>query len=170
MLRPLALCAERRQPALSSRPLNDECATRVSVVVPLRNMADTIGACLASIRSQTRPAAEIIVVDDGSTDGGASLPSVVADSRVRRLRLEGRGAGAARNAGARQAVSDWVAFLDADDEWKETFLEEACRAARRFPEAIAVFSDLDIEGPHPRIEREASREPRVLDDYFVTGN
>lgn len=86
---------------------------RVTVVVPARNAARTIGACLSALGRQRYPAGrfEVLVVDDGSRDGTGE---VAARRGVRLLRINGRGPAAARNAGARAASGDLVLFTDAD--------------------------------------------------------
>lgn len=85
------------------------------VVIPAYNRAAHLERCLRSVGAQTRPPAEVIVVDDHSTDGTAE----VAESRGARVirHPENRGAAAARNTGVLATTSDWVAFLDSDDEW-----------------------------------------------------
>jgi len=95
---------------------------RVSVVVPLYNKRHTILRALISIRQQTLEDFEVLVIDDGSTDGGEMLAAGFADERFRTITQINAGPGAARNAGARLANSDLLAFLDADDEWMPDFL------------------------------------------------
>ena len=89
---------------------------RISVVMPLYNRADTVAAAIDSVLAQTFGDFELIVVDDGSTDGGAEIVESVPDRRLRLVRLpENRGGGAARNEGIRQARGEIVSFLDSDD-------------------------------------------------------
>jgi teichuronic acid biosynthesis glycosyltransferase TuaG len=93
----------------------------VTVVTPVWNAADTLGAAVASVRAQTRGDWEMLIVDDGSTDGGRALAEALAaaDDRIRVLgRAERRGAAAARNEGIRAARGRVIAFLDADDLWR----------------------------------------------------
>jgi hypothetical protein len=97
---------------------------RVSVVVPLYNKRQTILRTLMSLQRQTLSDFEVIVVDDGSTDGGELLAADFADERFRMIAQVNAGPGAARNAGARVAKSDLLAFLDADDEWMPDFLAD----------------------------------------------
>jgi glycosyltransferase involved in cell wall biosynthesis len=90
----------------------------VSVVIPARDRAATLPACLASVLGQTRPAAEVIVVDDGSQDDTAAVVGRLADRGVRLLRQPSpAGAQAARNRGWREARQPWIAFQDSDDLW-----------------------------------------------------
>ena len=106
-----------------------------SVVVPLWNKRPWIAATLASALAQTWRDFELVIVDDGSSDGSMEEIARFDDSRIRRLRQANRGPGAARNAAIRAARHDWFAFLDADDLWLPGHLEELDRIRRRFPDA-----------------------------------
>lgn len=88
---------------------------RVSVVVPLYQTEAYIGAALASVRAQTCTDFEVIVVNDGSRDGGPEIARSTGDARVRVIDQENRGLAGARNTGIRHATADIVALLDADD-------------------------------------------------------
>jgi glycosyltransferase involved in cell wall biosynthesis len=91
---------------------------RVTVLIPAYNAARTIERALASVRRQNYPALEVIVVDDGSTDDTGLCVEKTAGGDLRLIRLEtNRGECAAMNAGIQQARTDYIAFLDADDEW-----------------------------------------------------
>lgn len=87
---------------------------RFSVVIPAFNAAATLARAIESVRAQTWPAHEIIVVDDGSSDATASVAESFGHA-VTLIRQPNSGVAAARNAGARAATGDWLAFLDADD-------------------------------------------------------
>lgn len=95
---------------------------KISTIVPLYNTRAYVVEAIDSILAQTRPADEIIVVDDGSTDGG---PELVAGygSRVCIVRQAHAGAATALNRGIAQATGDAIAFLDADDLWTRDKLE-----------------------------------------------
>lgn len=101
----------------------------VSVIIPAYRSASSIGRALSSVAAQTVKPLEVIVVDDGSDDGTfeaaqACRPRMEGIELVV-LKQENRGAGAARNAGLQAAKGDWLAFLDADDEWLPAKLERS---------------------------------------------
>lgn len=89
----------------------------ISVVIPVYNVVDYLRACLESVLTQTYESLEIIVVDDGSTDGSLeSVQDLVAhDDRIRTFRQTNQGAAAARNKGIDEAKGEYIFFLDADD-------------------------------------------------------
>jgi glycosyltransferase involved in cell wall biosynthesis len=91
---------------------------RVSVVIPLYQAARFIKETLDSVAAQSSPAAEVLVVDDGSTDDGASIALAHA-LKPRVLRKTNGGPASARNAGIAMATGELVAFLDADDLWEK---------------------------------------------------
>lgn len=91
---------------------------RISVVIPVCNAASWLGACLDSVLGQTLRDSEVVCVDDGSTDGSATILAEYAakDKRLQVVSQENRGQGAARNRGLEQAQGEYVYFMDADDE------------------------------------------------------
>ena len=106
----------------------------VSVVIPTYNRLQPLLRAVGSVVEQTRPADEIIVVDDGSTDGSAQalhqrFPNVTV------LVQENRGVSAARNVGTQHAGGAWIAFLDSDDEWLPRKLERQLQALQRHHES-----------------------------------
>lgn len=104
----------------------------VSVVIPAHNSAPTIARAVLSVCNQSHKVHEIIVVDDGSSDGTREVvdrlkkPATV-------LSQSNLGAAAARNAGIRSASGDWISFLDADDVWYSDRLEQQFRLQERYP-------------------------------------
>ena len=105
----------------------------VSVVIPACNAGRYISRALDSVLGQTRKADEIIVVDDGSTDDTAAQVAKYAD-KVKYIRQENQGASGARNTGIKAAGSEWVAFLDGDDEWLGDKLQRQIALLQRNPE------------------------------------
>jgi len=110
----------------------------ISAVIPTYNRASVIVEALESALDQTRPANEIIVVDDGSTD---ETKSVVAryGAKVRYIRQENGGPSAARNRGIQEASSDFIALLDSDDLWVRDRLERQCVALEANTELDLLF-------------------------------
>ena len=108
---------------------------KISVIIPLFNKSSYIARALNSVLNQTYQDFEVIVVDDGSTDDGAEIVVGFNDSRIRLIRQENRGVSAARNRGVNEATSDFIAFLDADDEWMPRHLETIIRLRVKFPDA-----------------------------------
>jgi len=102
--------------------LGNETGATVGVVVPMYNAERTIGATLASICRQTHQALDIVVVDDGSSDGSAKIANAFAkrDPRIRILQQQNSGVATARNNGAAATDADFLAFVDADDLWAST--------------------------------------------------
>lgn len=113
----------------------------ISVIVPVFNEAAYLREALESVLTQTLPAAEIIVVDDGSTDDSAQIAETFAG--VGCVRQEHTGAGAARNRGVAEAKSSLLAFLDADDVWMPEKLALQVEALRETPALDAVFAHLE---------------------------
>jgi len=95
---------------------------QISVIIPTFNRIQTLPRALDSVLAQTMPAAEVIVVDDGSSDGTADLIASRYSSVIC-LRQENQGVSAARNAGIRRANSEWIALLDSDDAWQPNKLQ-----------------------------------------------
>ncbi len=110
----------------------------VSAIVPLYNKAPYVRRALDSIARQTFQDFEVIVVDDGSTDGGDAIAADYPDRRFKLIRQPNRGPGAARNRGIAAAQGELIASLDADDEWMPTYLEGAMADLREAPTAAAV--------------------------------
>ncbi|MRG60430.1 glycosyltransferase [Agromyces sp. CFH 90414] len=98
----------------------------ISVVIPTYNRETTLERAIRSVLSQQHPVLEVIVVDDGSTDGSVQLVQRLAeqDGRVRLILADHRGAAAARNRGVAEANGSLIAFQDSDDEWTPDFLAE----------------------------------------------
>lgn len=113
---------------------------RVSVVIPLYNKAGSILAAAGSVLRQSYSDLELIVVDDGSTDSSAAALAGTTDQRLRLVAQANAGPGAARNRGLAEAGGEYVAFLDADDEWEPAFLELGVAALDHDPQCGAWVS------------------------------
>jgi cellulose synthase/poly-beta-1,6-N-acetylglucosamine synthase-like glycosyltransferase len=156
---------------------------KFSVVIPLYNKARYVEAAVRSVLAQTLPALEVIVVDDGSTDGGPERIEALGNERVRLLRQANAGVSAARNAGIAAARGDWVAFLDADDWHHPLLLAQLARVHALHPQADMVaagfrcVSDAQVapacwpvavDGPVERIDDLRARW--MVDIPFFTGS
>lgn len=112
---------------------------KVSVVIPTYNREATIGASVQSVLNQTYQNFEIIIVDDGSTDNTRQVIEAFADDRIRYVCLEQNGGVShARNTGIGLAESEYVAFLDSDDEWLPKKLEKQMQVMLQAPETVGL--------------------------------
>jgi glycosyltransferase involved in cell wall biosynthesis len=117
----------------------------VSVVLPAWNAARWVGRAVRSALAQTLPPLEVIVADDGSTDGTAGAAAIAPTVRV--LRLPHRGQAATTNAAIGEARGEWVAILHADDEWLPEKTATQLAALPRIPDAAVIYSDLVLVDP-----------------------
>lgn len=125
-------------------------APRFSVVIPVYNGAAFVARAVESVLTQTWPAHEIIVVDDGSTDATAQVVAELVarhPGRLRALHQVNAGVSAARNAGAQAASGDWLAFLDADDWFYPDRLEAHARFIQDDPALDFLTADYEYLRP-----------------------
>jgi glycosyltransferase involved in cell wall biosynthesis len=130
---------------------------RISVVIPLYNKQGTIGRAIHSVLRQGVADLEVIVVDDGSTDGSVQQVLAIDDARVALIRQANAGPGRARNAGAREARAELLAFLDGDDEWLPGFLAAGVAALSQHPDAVAYACSYDTGAFAHRVTDKVSR-------------
>ena len=124
----------------------------ISVVIPTYNRQRFIREAIRSVLYQTRSPAEIIICDDGSTDGTEEVVMSMASTvPVVYKRQENQGPGAARNLGAASARGDWIAFLDDDDVWHPEKLAAQEDYVAAHPEVVFVYSHFEFidEASHP---------------------
>lgn len=125
------------------------CRPSVAVVIPAYNAARFIGRALSSARAQTYPLDEIVVVDDGSSDGTAQAATAEAEKLVL-LTQANSGPSAARNLGVRHTRSKLIAFLDADDEWLPNAVETMVQTLVEQPRVALVTADKRAIDEHGR--------------------
>ncbi|MDB5744876.1 MAG: glycosyltransferase family 2 protein [Polaromonas sp.] len=111
---------------------------KFSIVISLYNKLTYITSTIESVLAQSFTDFEVIVVDDGSTDGGAELVAAIPDPRLRLVRQANAGVSAARNHGITHVRGEWVVFLDADDAHHPRFLESILAAQKVHPQADLV--------------------------------
>jgi glycosyltransferase involved in cell wall biosynthesis len=116
---------------------------KVSALIPTYNRRKYIFRAIDSILSQTPPVTELIVVDDGSTDGSADAIEERYGSKVRLIRQENMGVSGARLRAIHEARGEWIAFLDSDDEWLPGRQEAFLAAVEKLPPNVAwLFGDM----------------------------
>jgi len=112
----------------------------VSVIIPTHNRLDFLRESLRSVFGQTLPPLEVLVSDDGSTDGTAAM-AAAEFPLAQVLAQPNRGPSAARNLGIRHARGDWLAFLDSDDLWQPRKLERQLAELSRRPRFRIAYTD-----------------------------
>ena len=106
---------------------------KISAIIPAYNVEKYINRSINSALNQTYKPFEIIVIDDGSSDNTAKLVKDY-ENDVRYIFQANQGSSSARNLGIEKAKGDWIAFLDSDDEWIETHLENFAKTHKLYPE------------------------------------
>jgi glycosyltransferase involved in cell wall biosynthesis len=133
---------------------------RVSVIIPAYNAVQWIRRAVESVQAQTLPVHEIIVVDDGSTDG---TPELLATLRgVHLLRQQNGGPSKARNLGVRQATGELIAFLDADDWWSPNKVEQQVSAFSERDCVLNYTSMYVVDEENGSVEVRSADDPNQL--------
>ena len=144
----------------------------VSVIIPVYNVLPYLREALDSVIVQTYRNLEIIIVDDGSTDGsGAVCDEYLSDSRVQVIHQENRGLGGARNTGLDSMTGEYVAFLDSDDAFHPDMIQKMKDAICRHDADMAIcdFDTYETEGRMEGTEPK-QKAPRTGDEkVFATG-
>jgi len=146
----------------------------VSVVIPAYNSGGYLARTLDSVIAQSRPADEIIVIDDGSTDETGEVAAKYGD-QIKYIYQENAGAAAARNTGIENASGEWIAFLDGDDEWLEDYLKEQTDLLKCNSDLVwcaGNFYNCDCVNNHSKRLQDPGKGKELLaggdffDDYF----
>ena len=139
---------------------------KVSIVVPVYNVKDYLEKCVDSILRQTEREFELLLIDDGSTDGSGELCDTLAerDGRVRVIHQENRGLGGARNTGIEAARGTWLLLVDSDDWIEPEILEKALKAAERENADMVSFGfrSVDLQGKELGLFRDKLPKNRAL--------
>lgn len=145
----------------------------ISVVIPLYNKEKYVERTLRSVLNQSYTDYEVVVVNDGSKDGSVAVVEAIADQRIRIVNQENRGVSAARNRGVEESRSEFVAFLDADDEWTPDHLETLAGLIAKYPSCgiFATSYQIKKEGGDTRSPLLSggfsfSGEEGILDNFF----
>lgn len=144
----------------------------ISVVIPLYNKEKQISHTLQSVLNQTFQDFEIVIVDDGSTDGSVAEVKKFTDPRIRLICQKNAGVSAARNRGIEEAKSDLIAFLDADDEWKPEYLATQYHLYQKYPECSVYACNYEFRDSKGKVTPTIIRklpfkgEDGILSNYF----
>ena len=149
----------------SSR-LQSEESEQISVVIPLYNKATEIERALLSVVEQSLAPREIIVVDDGSTDGSHLIVERIMrehpEANIRLERQENRGVSAARNRGISLATSKYIALLDGDDCYLSGYIAEVCRLMAYYPTADVYSTGFDIVNNDSRYKANTPEQEGII--------
>lgn len=118
----------------------------VSVVIPLWNKVAHIERTLRSALGQSHYDLEIIVVNDGSTDESLAVVQSIRDRRIKIISQDNAGPGIARNAGMKHAAGEFIAFLDADDEWRPEFIKTSLALLLQHQDCATVAVGWSTDG------------------------
>jgi len=147
-------------------------SARVSVIIPTFNRAHLIGRALNSVLPQCREGDEVIVVDDGSTDGTEQVLAGYGN-RIQYIRIHNSGAGSARNRGLDAAGNELVAFLDSDDEWMPGKLELQRSLLDARDDVLYCFSNFAVRDRYKNVTRRYlihwHRDKRSWDEILAPG-
>lgn len=129
----------------------------ISVIIPVYNRESYIDECIKSVIKQTYEKWEIILIDDGSTDGTyrKAISWSEFDARIRVFKQENQGPGLARNRGMKKAIGEYIAFLDSDDFWRDEYAlsKIMCAIDGKNCNVIGTFYSLYMEGKFIEIPR-----------------
>ncbi len=137
-----------------------------TVVIPLYNKKQEIARTLRGVSEQTYSPLEVIVVDDGSTDGSAQVVEELNLPGVRLIRQPNGGVSVARNRGIAEARGNYIALLDADDFWKPEYLERVAVLIERYPDCGLYCMGFEVHRLEGIFPNETLMREGVVDNYF----
>lgn len=140
-----------------------------SIVIPLYNKEASILESIQSVLNQEFTNYEVLVINDGSTDGSLAVVESIQDKRIRSISTANQGVSTARNCGIKQAAFPYIAFLDADDTWEPAYLRVMAELIAQCPEAILFGAGFDISTPKKKITRNfflPDNHRGYIQDYF----
>lgn len=142
----------------------------ISVIIPLYNKEKQIAEALRSVIKQTYQDFEIIVVNDGSTDGSLEEASKVDDSRIKIYNQSNGGVSRARNKGIELAKGEYIAFLDADDAWAKDYLTMQMELVQNYPDCAVFATGYRFSEPNGHLSDPIIRLLHIDDDSGVVDN
>ena len=147
---------------------------KFSVIIPLYNKRAEISETLNSVFTQSYPAHEIIIIDDGSTDGSSEVVKQLINNfelqdnhiPVKFITQSNAGECASRNRGMKEATGDWFALLDADDQWEEGYLETIAYLIDKYPNCGAYCTSFSLLSHRGLTHGNTPQQEGVVEDYF----
>lgn len=143
-----------------------------TVVIPLFNKSNYISNTLESVLAQTFQDFEVIIVEDCSTDASLEIVSAIQSDKIRIIQHEkNKGLSASRNTGIKNAITKYIAFLDADDVWKPNYLETIYSLIQKFPECKLFATNYEEIYPNqlsliPTTKLISQEKETVIADFF----
>lgn len=137
-----------------------------SVVIPLYNKELSIQNTILSVLKQSYQNFEIVIINDGSTDGSVDAVKTIKDERVRLIHQENQGVSAARNRGIKEAKYKWIAFLDGDDVWGSNHLEEIVKMMGIFPNEKVYVTSFEYSDKRKMYRHERNDSIFKIENYF----
>lgn len=144
----------------------------LSIVIPLYNKEFQIANTLKSVLGQSFQDFEIVIVDDGSKDNSVSEVKKINDPRIRLISQTNAGVSAARNRGIQEALGEFIAFLDADDEWNPKYLETQVSLIHKYPGSKVFATNYEFRDTEGNItptiinNLDIQGQDGILDNYF----
>ena len=137
-----------------------------SVIIPLYNKEREIEATIRSVLAQSYPPKEIVVVNDGSKDRSAEVVRGIDSPLIRLIDQPNAGECAARNRAIREATGDYVALIDADDQWEAGFLEEINRLINDYPDCGLYCTSFQVVSSEGLYRAPCPEERGVVENFF----
>lgn len=137
-----------------------------SVVIPLYNKELSIRNTILSVLNQSYQNFEIVVVNDGSTDGSIDVINNIEDTRIRIIHQSNQGVSTARNKGIKESKYEWIAFLDGDDLWENNHLEEIINMMEIYPNEKVFVTSFEYSDKRKLFKHNRDRSVFIIDNYF----
>jgi glycosyltransferase involved in cell wall biosynthesis len=142
-------------------------ANKISVIIPLYNKRESIARAIASVEAQSLTPREIIVIDDGSTDGSGEIVEALAATNpaIKLVHQPNGGVSAARNRAIKIAEGEFVALLDGDDRWREGYLAEICNLISDYPDCGAYATGFYVIDGKQQVVGDTPQTRGVVDFF-----
>lgn len=143
---------------------------KYSVVIPLYNKEHYIEKTLKSVLQQSFQDFEVLVIDDGSSDDSLAIAKLIVSDKIKIIQQKNQGVSVARNTGIQNAKGEYIAFLDADDEWKENYLATIEELTNEYPQSDIFVTAYAIQMGNGKVNFSTRLDPEkgCLESYWLT--